>query len=172
MLTKRLFYLLLCCSILYLSCKPGHFRSPEKFVRYISDPAHGLVQQQQEQDTVYTAQLFPIDYQLLLAGCGNGTVNCDSLRRQLDSCYYFRFEMNGKRIPENVTYDMANQFTLQSGKDTLVCGLCQPIANGKASSTEYMLVFYRRGAVKHDLLLKYSQHAFSFSQRNFDVTLY
>lgn len=170
--TNRWFYFLLCCSALYLSCKPGHFHNPQQFVQYISDPSHGLVQRQQDRDTVYTAQLFPVDYQLLLAGCGNGTLNCDSLRRQLDSCYYFRFEMAGKRVPGAVIYDMAKQFTLLSGRDTLECGLCQPIANGKSNSTEYMLVFYRRGAVKNDLLLKYDQHLFSFRQRNLDVTLY
>ena len=155
-------------------CGSHGFHTVAGYLKYINDPANGLVQQQADKDVRYTAQYLPPDYQVLLANRGKDGVTIkerDSLRAIFNTYNYFRFEVDNEAIPTAEMYNAATHFLLVNGRDSLPCVFCQPVANGKASSGEYILAFHKLPG-KADLQLLYKDRVFRFAGKKIDVTLF
>jgi hypothetical protein len=167
-------YVMLLLLGISIGCGSRGFHTVAAYLKYINDPANGLVQEQADKDVHYTAQYLPPDYQVLLANREkNGITNRerDSLRAVFNTYNYFRFEVDNEDVSTTEMYNAASRFFLVSGRDSLPCVFCQPVANGKAASGEYILAFHKLPG-KADLQLWYKDRVFRFNSKKIDVTLF
>ncbi|WP_423736513.1 hypothetical protein [Chitinophaga caseinilytica] len=174
-----------CAWMLLLLASCG--RTPETYVKFVNDPANGLTLQRNVGDVWYRAQLLPADYQILLSRSGDagiGNVERDSLRAMYGSYYYVRFEVGSTQAEDgaselNLHYDATGNFMLVMGGDSLSAAFCQPIAGGRKGAVEYMMAFPKEKPRSENITLVYNNPAwnnpiqqFTFSDKNFDVTLF
>lgn len=163
-------------------------RTPETYVAFVNNPANGLTLQRTVGEVWYKAQLLPADYQILIARSGNvgiGALERDSLRAMYNAYYYVRFEVGQTQHAEmpgsaqDFQYQATQHFMLVKGRDSLSAAFCQPIASGRKDAFEYMMAFPRDNNRGDAVTLLYhnpawdnpAQH-FTFSDKNFDVTLF